>query len=91
MSMKLNISYSPIALLNFLFNFLKILLQFILYRIHDFCFIGEVEDHIKLLLEICPEWISIVEIKRGKYVKLDRNKDIQVLNTKIQNLIQERK
>ncbi|XP_041376378.1 DNA replication factor Cdt1-like [Gigantopelta aegis] len=53
--------------------------------------LGEVEKHIKLLLEICPEWISVVEIKRGKYVKLDKNKDIQVLNTKIQSLIKERK
>ncbi|XP_067652796.1 DNA replication factor Cdt1-like [Haliotis asinina] len=46
---------------------------------------GEVEAHIKLLLEIAPEWLTMVQIKKGKYLKIDRNIDVQSLTSKIQN------
>ncbi|XP_046326589.2 DNA replication factor Cdt1-like [Haliotis rufescens] len=47
--------------------------------------IGEIEAHVKLLLEIAPEWLTMVQIKKGKYLKIDRNIDVQSLTGKIQN------
>jgi hypothetical protein len=36
----------------------------------------EAELHLKLLLELCPEWVSMVETARkGKYIRVDKNKD----------------
>lgn len=38
-----------------------------------------------MLLEIAPEWLTMVQIKKGKYLKIDRNIDVQSLTGKIQN------
>ncbi|XP_059164447.1 DNA replication factor Cdt1-like [Physella acuta] len=44
------------------------------------------EQHINLLKELAPDLISVVEIKRGKFLKLDRNIDVQSVTNRILNL-----
>ncbi|KAK0046376.1 DNA replication factor Cdt1 [Biomphalaria pfeifferi] len=46
----------------------------------------DVENHMNMLKELAPELVSIVEIKRGKYMKLDKNVDVQAVISKILNL-----
>ncbi|XP_050398494.2 DNA replication factor Cdt1 [Patella vulgata] len=53
--------------------------------------ITDVHNHLKLLLNILPEWISMVEIKKGKYLKIGRNMDIHDMSNKITSLIKARK
>ncbi|XP_005104215.2 DNA replication factor Cdt1 [Aplysia californica] len=51
----------------------------------------DVEQHISLLKELAPELLSVVEIKRGKYVKLDKNVDTQAISSRILNQVKARK
>jgi len=51
----------------------------------------DVELHINLLKELAPELVSEVEVKRGKFLKLDRNVDIQAINSRIMNQVKARK
>lgn len=56
--------------------------------IHYVYFIsGDVEPHINLCMEVVPEWLSSVQIKKGKYLKIDRNIDLQQLTDKVNNLV----
>ena len=45
----------------------------------------------KLMAELVPELVSVVEIKRGSFLKLDRNVDAQGVCNKIMNLVKSRK
>uniref|UniRef100_A0A8W8KI41 CDT1 Geminin-binding domain-containing protein n=1 Tax=Magallana gigas TaxID=29159 RepID=A0A8W8KI41_MAGGI len=46
----------------------------------------DVETHMKLLLDFVPEWLTVVEIKKGKYVKMDRNIELGTLQEKVLNM-----
>ncbi|KAI8759290.1 DNA replication factor Cdt1 [Biomphalaria glabrata] len=46
----------------------------------------DVENHMNMLKELAPELVSVVEIKCGKYMKLDKNVDVQAVISKILNL-----
>ncbi|KAL4235191.1 replication licensing factor Cdt1 [Mactra antiquata] len=48
---------------------------------------GDVEPHINLCIELIPEWISSVHIKKGRYLKIDRTVELQQLTDKVNNLI----
>ncbi|BFZ19630.1 hypothetical protein BsWGS_22669 [Bradybaena similaris] len=50
----------------------------------------ELEQHVEMLRELAPELISIVEVKRGKFLKLDKNVDVQAVSNRILNLIKSR-
>lgn len=50
----------------------------------------DVEAHIALLKEVAPELVTLVEIKRGKFIKLDRNVDIQTVAGRIMNQVKAR-
>ncbi|KAL5022363.1 hypothetical protein ScPMuIL_001518 [Solemya velum] len=52
--------------------------------------IGDMGEHIKLMLELIPEWLTMVEIKRGKYLKIDRNLDLVTVTDKINNILKGR-
>ena len=52
---------------------------------------GDVEAHINLTLELVPEWISSVQIKKGKYLKIDRNIDLKDITDKINNIVKSKK
>ena len=49
-------------------------------------FADEVEAHVKMMVELTPEWLKIVKIKAGSFVKMDRNIDLQQLQDKITNI-----
>ena len=49
------------------------------------------EAHLKLLQELAPKWMQVIEISRGKYVKIDKNMDISSLITEITSLAKSRK
>jgi len=42
-------------------------------------------------MEVVPEWLSSVKIKTGKYLKIDRNIDLQQLTDKVNNLVKQNK
>lgn len=46
----------------------------------------DVEVHVKLLIDLVPEWLTVVEIKKGKYLKMDRNIEMAVLQAKVLNM-----
>ncbi|RUS69892.1 hypothetical protein EGW08_022343 [Elysia chlorotica] len=50
----------------------------------------DVEQHVKLLAELVPELVSVVEIKRGAFLKLDRNVDSQAVANRIINMVKSR-
>lgn len=60
-------------------------------RIFCVCFVGDVEPHINLCMEVVPEWLSSVQIKKGRYLKIDRNIDLQQLTDKVNNLVKSAK
>ncbi|KAJ8302480.1 hypothetical protein KUTeg_018876 [Tegillarca granosa] len=45
----------------------------------------------KLCDKMTPEWLKMVEIKKGKYLKMDRNVDLQKLTDKINNELKSRR
>ena len=51
----------------------------------------EVESHLQLLQELAPKWLQVIQITRGKYIKIDRNMDISAVITEITNLAKSRK
>ncbi|CAH1780280.1 unnamed protein product [Owenia fusiformis] len=51
--------------------------------------LGDVEPHIKLLIETVPDWVTVINIKKGKYLKLDRNKDINIVHDILNKAIKE--
>ncbi|CAL1532299.1 unnamed protein product [Lymnaea stagnalis] len=51
----------------------------------------DVEQHVNMLRELAPELISVVEIKRGKYLKFDKNVDVQAVSSRIMNLVKFKK
>lgn len=54
---------------------------------YSWCFfLDDVETHVKLLIEVVPEWLTVVEIKKGKYVKMDRNIELGTLQDKVLNM-----
>lgn len=50
-------------------------------------FSGDVESHVNMMIEILPQWLKQVEIKKGKYIKMDRNIELQTLIAEVNNLI----
>lgn len=44
-----------------------------------FFFLDDVEIYMKFLLDFVFEWLIVVEIKKGKYVKMDRNIEFGIL------------
>ncbi|XP_076109679.1 DNA replication factor Cdt1-like [Mytilus galloprovincialis] len=41
--------------------------------------VGDVETHLNLMIEVLPQWLKQIEIKKGKYIKMDRNMELQTL------------
>jgi chromatin licensing and DNA replication factor 1 len=39
----------------------------------------EVQDFVKLLSELLPDWLFILEVKKGTFVKIDKSKSIEAL------------
>ncbi|XP_076470444.1 DNA replication factor Cdt1-like isoform X2 [Babylonia areolata] len=50
----------------------------------------EVEAHLALLHELAPKWMQVIQIARGKYIKIDKNMDISTIITELNNLAKSR-
>lgn len=58
-------------------------------EIHNlFGLTGEVEEHVRLLSTILPEWMSIYNLSSGVYVKIQKQLDINQLLDNLQAAIQ---
>ena len=42
-----------------------------------------------MVVEILPEWAQTVTIKRGTFLKLDKNKDLTEINNKLTQKLKE--
>ena len=45
--------------------------------------LAESEKHVQLLIELLPEWLKVVEIKRGKFLKLDKMQQLNDIQEKL--------
>ena len=44
-----------------------------------------------LLQELVPKWLQVIQIARGKYVKIDKNADITAIISKLDSLARSRR
>ena len=42
-------------------------------------FTDAVEEHLKLLREVSPEWITLVTIRKRDYLKIDKGVDMKTI------------
>ncbi|XP_070202780.1 DNA replication factor Cdt1-like [Littorina saxatilis] len=52
---------------------------------------ADVEAHLKLLQELAPKWLQVIQIARGKYIKIDKNMEINQIIADVNNLAKSRK
>jgi len=48
---------------------------------------GEAESHLRLIAEVVPEFLSIIRLKSGDYIKIDQLADLTSVHDSIQNII----
>jgi len=48
---------------------------------------GEAESHLRLIAEVVPEFLSIIRLKSGEYIKIDQLADLTSVHDSIQNII----
>ena len=54
------------------------------YIIHLHCPTDQVEDHLQFMRESLGGWLSIVEVRKRKFVKINKNTDSQILSNKME-------
>ena len=42
------------------------------------------EEHLYLIKKLLPDWISVVEIRKKRYVKINKNTDTGILNNQLE-------
>jgi len=50
-------------------------------------FAGEAETHLRLIAEVVPDFLSIIRLKTGEYVKIDQKADLTSVHDTIHNII----
>lgn len=45
--------------------------------------LADAENHLKLLLEVAPNWITVANTMKGKYIKMDKTIKLQNIQEKI--------
>lgn len=53
-------------------------------------FTGELDDHIKLLSEKVPGWMTFCNIRKTDYVKLSKHADMSRIMTRLETLAAEK-
>jgi len=48
---------------------------------------GEAESHLRLMTEVVPDFVSIIRLKSGEYMKMDQLCDLSSVHDTIQNII----
>lgn len=49
------------------------------------------EEHLNLLTELVPEWATMIQIKKGTFLKLTKTVSFNVVTTKLENALQNAK
>lgn len=53
---------------------------------------ADIEEHVKLLNEVAPDWLTIVFVRKCQYVKISKTQDVnEVLNKLDKVKMQEQK
>jgi len=47
---------------------------------------ADAESHLRLMAEVVPDYVSIIRLKSGEYVKLDQQADLAAVQDIIQNI-----
>ena len=48
-----------------------------------FCLADRVEEHLACLSQLVPKWINVVNVRKRKYVKIDKKGDLKQVTTKL--------
>nr|XP_023646531.1 DNA replication factor Cdt1 [Paramormyrops kingsleyae] len=51
--------------------------------------VGEMEKHLRLLAELAPEWLTVHQIRKESYLKLNKTVDLNVILQKLNKKMQE--
>ena len=51
----------------------------------------ESENHVMLLIELLPDWLQIVKVQKGKFLKMNKNQDLNIIKTKLTKMYDEAK
>ena len=43
-------------------------------------------DHLNLMVELFPEWIQVISVSRGKFIKMNKNYEQSKILTKLTNV-----
>lgn len=49
----------------------------------------EAEKHVRLMVELLPDWITLVKIKAGEFLKIDKNKDLAYVINKVNKILKD--
>ena len=49
----------------------------------------EAEAHLKLMGEVLPDWLTVVTVKKGRFLKLDKNRDLAAITDRLNKLIKD--
>jgi len=49
--------------------------------------VDEADSHLRLIAEVVPDFLSIIRLKSGEYVKIDQAADLASIHDIIQNII----
>ncbi|XP_038067962.1 DNA replication factor Cdt1-like [Patiria miniata] len=52
---------------------------------------AQVEKHVSLMVEVLPQWLSRVVVRKDHYLKMNRTKDMSLINDRINQLLKESK
>ncbi|XP_022108779.1 DNA replication factor Cdt1-like [Acanthaster planci] len=52
---------------------------------------AQVEKHVSLMVEVLPQWLSKVVVRKDHYLKMDKTKDMSQINDRVNQLLKENK
>ena len=53
---------------------------------HTFISTTDVENQIKMLAELLPDWIYILNVRKGTYIKIDKQKNLNELFVRLEKV-----
>ena len=52
-------------------------------------FQADAEAHLLLIVEVLPDWAQLVAIKRGRFLKVDKNSDLTAVINRLNKLVRD--
>ena len=50
----------------------------------------EAGKHLKLLIELLPDWLSVVVVRKGRFVKVDKGRDMNSIVLRLEKILKEK-